>query len=65
MKELFDTYVGKQALYNVAGMSFDVRVTDVKMAYGNIRFNIVPVSGLGGKWVQEDSITFPAPTTKP
>lgn len=55
MKELLEK-IGKQALYNANGFgSFmvKVKVLDVKMSYGKVRYLITPMSGSGEIWVEQ------------
>ena len=35
---------------------FTVRVTDVKMAYGNVRYQVTPEAGTGQTWVNADRV---------
>ena len=52
----YQKYMGKTALYRVrlsgVGLSFKVKIADVKQAYGNIRFLIEPVAGCGSAWIE-------------
>lgn len=50
----YQKYIGKIALFRVrgVGLSFQVKIKDVKNKYGNIRFLVEPVSGTGSAWVE-------------
>lgn len=48
--------VGKLAVYNGDGWEINVRILDVKFAYGNYSYQIKPVEGSGSKWVSEYSV---------
>lgn len=50
----YQKYIGKTALFRVrgVGLSFQVKIKDVKNSYGNIRFLVEPVSGTGSAWVE-------------
>lgn len=50
--------VGKVALYPIDGLLVEVSVTDMKTAWGNVRYKIEPVSGSGEKWVDESSLRW-------
>lgn len=34
------------------GFDVNVRVTGLKLAYGNVRLQVVPLSGMGDAWVE-------------
>ncbi len=52
-------YIGKVAeLRAVTGLVFQVEVLDVKQAYGNVRFEVVPVAGSGRAWVSQYTLKF-------
>lgn len=45
--------IGQEAIWNAGnGLSFQVLIEDVKIAYGNTRYQVKPVSGQGSTWVQ-------------
>ncbi len=50
-KELSEV-IGKTATYATGSLSFEVIVTDTKMSYGHIRYEIKPKSGSGTAWVE-------------
>lgn len=39
-------------------MTVHVRVVDVKVSYGRVRYEITALAGNGTAWVDEDTITF-------
>ena len=51
-------HIGKGAHYPCNGITFLVRITDVKISYGRLRFEIVPESGSGKAWVESTSVTL-------
>lgn len=53
MKELIAKYVGKEAYVKVGTMEVNVLITDIKSAYGTVRYQVSPVNGYGSTWVQE------------
>ena len=50
--------IDKEAIFLSEGMQFDVKIVDVKSAYGRIDFQIIPLGGTGNKWVSEERIKF-------
>ncbi len=46
-------YVGKEGVICIGKMCFDVKITDIKMAYGNTRFQVTPIAGEGSVWVEK------------
>ncbi len=58
----YQKYIGKTALFRVrlagVGLSFKIKIVDVKQAYGNIRFLIEPVSGCGSAWVENGNLVI-------
>ena len=58
----FQKYIGKTALFRVRlagiGLSFEVKIKDVKNSYGNIRFLIEPKAGCGSAWVENGNLVI-------
>lgn len=52
-------YIGKQGLLLSDKLRFGVFVQDAKLAYGNVRFQVTPVSGTGMVWVDSNRVQFP------
>jgi len=51
-------YLDKTASYALPnGLTFWVSIVDIRMAWGKVQFQIVPITGQGPAWVSEDSIT--------
>lgn len=51
--------VGCEAMYTGdPGMVFRVMVTDVRNDYGRVRWLVMPVAGVGGRWVDESKVSF-------
>lgn len=50
--------IGKEAIVTLKGLSFAVRVVSAKLAYGNVRFQVSPVSGKGLVWVDSSRVSF-------
>ena len=40
------------------GMVYDVKIKDVKAAYGRTRLLVTPIAGGGEAWVEEESFTL-------
>lgn len=57
-------YIGKQGLlpYPDKILYSLVRVVDAKHAFGNLRFQVTPVSGTGLVWVDSNRVKFPTNT---
>jgi len=39
-------------------ITYNVRITDAKIAYGNVRYLVTPVSGTGSVWVDSGRVSF-------
>ncbi len=48
--------LGKKAIYAHGSLKFEVTVTDIKSAYGQIRYLITPVNGSGEVWVFAEKV---------
>ena len=52
----YQKYIGKTAKFRVQkvgiGLSFEVKVKDVRNFYGHIRLLVEPVAGTGSAWVE-------------
>lgn len=57
MKELYEKYVGKEAVIRLGGLSVLVKIEDIKVTYGRERFFVTPVSGTGKIWVETIYLT--------
>ena len=55
MKEYLK-FIGKTSIYHCNDLLIPVKITDVKQVYGNIHFEIEPVSGKGSVWVRDNSL---------
>lgn len=53
-------YVDSIVQWKVPGgkLLVDVRIKDVRYAYGLWSFEITPVLGMGARWVRHDSLAF-------
>ena len=47
---------GKQGIYNVGKLKFEVKINDTRMAYGRTDILIVPVNGSGEQWVESSRV---------
>jgi len=56
MKALIDKYVGKKGTISAGGLTIEVEILDVKLAWGQERYEVQPVAGSGKVWVE--SITL-------
>lgn len=52
MKELIDKYVGKKATIELGDLVIEVKIIDVKLAWGKERYQVTPVSGEGEAWFE-------------
>ena len=52
------------ALFDHDGLSFVVRIKDVRLAYGQQQLLITPEEGIGSKWVSLRSLRDIAPNPK-
>lgn len=58
MKQLF-TLLGREGFWNTSeGLSIQVRITDVKQAYGKVRYQITPINGVGYYWTEQKPQLF-------
>lgn len=48
--------IDKRAKYKIKDLEIDVKVKDMKEAYGQLRYLITPVSGEGFQWVNDYNI---------
>ena len=62
--ELVAKLVNKQGTISVNGLTFNVKTTDCKVAYGKARVCIVPLSGGGSRWIDADTFQ-PAVSSRP
>lgn len=44
--------LGRVVLVRDGEIQYEVKIVDVKTAYGQIRYLVEPVAGVGKKWVQ-------------
>lgn len=44
--------IGKLGTIYAAGLTINVRITDVKVSYGRTRYQVEPISGSGSVWVE-------------
>ena len=49
--------IGTTALYDVSTMRVQVKIVDIRTAYGRTDYRIEPVAGVGGMWVSSN-LTF-------
>jgi len=49
-------FIGKTSVYPVNSLLIPVKITDVKQVYGNVHFEITPISGKGTVWVLSSSL---------
>lgn len=53
-----NSLVGKQAIYAVRGMSFDVTIQEVRQSFGRTDLRITPQAGTGEAWISLDNLTI-------
>ena len=55
IKELAQN-IGKEGTILLSSMRVSVRILDVKQAYGNTRYLVTPLEGIGQTWVDERKV---------
>ena len=50
--------IGQPARINQGGLTVRVRISDVKQAYGNIRYLVTPLAGEGSVWVDSNRVVL-------
>lgn len=55
IKELAQN-IGKEGTILLSNMRVSVRILDVKQAYGNTRYLVTPLEGIGQTWVDERKV---------
>lgn len=48
--------IGQRASVCLHGLSVDVRIVDVKQAYGATRYQVAPITGGGVSWFDSNSV---------
>lgn len=48
--------IGQPADAAINGLTVRVRISDVKTAYGNVRYQVTPLSGSGSVWVDSSRV---------
>lgn len=56
--------IGREAVVSLRGIQIPVRILSAKLAYGNVRFQVTPVSGTGTVWVDSNRVKFDADPTQ-
>lgn len=51
------SFIGCTADIESAGLTIRVNITDVKQAYGVVRYSVTPVAGSGSQWVNADRVS--------
>ena len=57
VKEMM-SWIGKTGMVGSDGIFYQVKIADVKVAWGKMLFQVEPVAGSGSKWIESTSITF-------
>lgn len=57
MKNEVQQFVGKTGTIILGGLMIGVRITDVKMAWGKMRYEVSPLSGSGSVWVESVDVS--------
>lgn len=60
---LAKAFIGHPGTIDLNGLSIHVRISDVKQAYGNVRYLVTPLSGTGSVWVDSSRVQFQKETT--
>jgi hypothetical protein len=56
--DTYRPYIGRTALVSLSGVSVQVRVLDIRSAFGRIDAQITPVAGNGETWLQLSRLVF-------
>jgi hypothetical protein len=48
--------IGKSGTLRTDGLGVAVVISDAKLAYGNLRYQVTPVSGTGSVWVDSSRV---------
>jgi hypothetical protein len=48
--------IGREAILSSDKLCFTVQIQDAKLAYGNVRYLVSPVSGTGSVWVDSSRV---------
>ena len=57
MTRELQNYIGQKGLLSFDVLKCQVNILDAKMAYGNLRFLVTPVSGSGEVWVDSSRVS--------
>jgi hypothetical protein len=49
--------IGKKAVLRIEAFGMGVEILDVKRAYGNTRYLVEPLTGIGEAWVDENRLS--------
>lgn len=51
------TVIGSNGQIFIDGLGVDVRIIDVRQAYGRTDYRITPIRGIGGAWVDSKRVS--------
>lgn len=57
LKEMMK-FIGKEVSYNIHGLTVQVKVIDIRQAYGRIDYRITPINGKGNIWVSSSTLSL-------
>jgi hypothetical protein len=56
--DTYRPYIGRTALVDLAGVLVQVRVLDIRSAFGRIDAHVTPIAGSGQTWLAFSRLTF-------
>jgi hypothetical protein len=56
--DTYRPYIGRTALVDLSGVSVQVRVLDIRSAFGRIDAHVTPIAGVGMTWLAFARLSF-------
>lgn len=56
--DTYRPYIGRVALVSLSGVNVQVRVLDIRSAFGRIDAHVTPIAGKGVSWMEFERLTF-------
>lgn len=48
--------IGKQAAIRIGDLTVDVRIMNIRSAFGRIDYEVTPVAGTGSRWIDSNNV---------
>lgn len=55
----------RQGTISEKGLTFNVKTVNVRMAYGKVQVHVVPLAGIGSRWIDLKAFASVEPVQKP